>query len=347
MKNQILEILKKIPMPTEKFSIIEAGIVGEITTTDKKIIVEIGLPQKYEKYQQAITPTIIDILKRELHFTGEIEIPVTVLKANHSNEPGGISKVTHVIAIASGKGGVGKSTVSSNLAIALSQLGYSVGLLDADIFGPSIPKMFDVEGHQPLMIKEGEKELILPLIKYGVKLLSIGFFVKGSDALAWRGPMAGNVLKQFISDADWGELDILLLDMPPGTSDIHLTISQTIDLSGAIMVSTPQDIALIDVIKGIDFFRKEKIEVPILGIVENMAWFTPAELPNNKYYIFGKGGAEKLAQEQDIPFLGAVPIVQSIRESGDNGHPIALHEDSATSIIFKEIAQKISSQLSL
>lgn len=345
MNNQIIKILEKVPMPGEKFSIVDAQIITHIDASESAIRIEIGLPQKYEKYEQAIVPTIQDILKRELSFTGTISVPIIILKANHSKEPGGISRVKHIIAVASGKGGVGKSTVSSNLAIALSQLGYKVGLLDADIFGPSIPKMFGLEGYQPMMKKIGEKDFIIPVEKYGIQVLSIGFFVKASDALIWRGPMAGNVLKQLIMDADWGELDILLLDMPPGTSDIQLTISQTIELSGAIMVSTPQDVALIDVVKGIDFFTKEKIAIPILGIIENMAWFTPAELPNNKYYIFGKGGAEKIANEINIPFLGAVPIVQSIREGGDSGQPISVQEDSILSIQFKEIANTIVESL--
>lgn len=345
MKEAIFTLLQKIPMPGEKKNIVEAGIISEITVVDTEITIEIGLPQAFEKYKQALIPTIEDAVRRELSYKGNISIPVTILKANHSNKPGGISQVKHVVAIASGKGGVGKSTVSSNLAIALSQLGYSVGLLDADIFGPSVPKMFNCEQGQPSMKKMGEKEFIIPIEQYGVKLVSIGFFVKSSDALAWRGPMAGNVLKQFISDTDWGELDVLLLDMPPGTSDIQLTIAQTIELTGAIMVSTPQQVALIDVQKGIDFFKKDGIRVPILGIIENMAWFTPAELPNNKYYIFGKQGAEQLAQSLDIPFLGSVPIVQSICEAGDNGTPIALQEDSIVSIQFKEIAQKLATEL--
>lgn len=341
MKEIIESILQKIPMPGEKKSIVETGIISEITADASQITIEIGLPQAYEKYKQALIPTIEDALKRELSFTGTISIPVTILKANHSNEPGGISQVKHCIAIASGKGGVGKSTVSANLAIALSQLGYKVGLLDADIFGPSVPKMFQVEQKQPMMKKIGDKEYIVPIEQYGVKVLSIGFFVKTSDALAWRGPMAGNVLKQFISDTDWGELDFLLLDMPPGTSDIQLTVAQTIELTGAVMVSTPQQVALIDVHKGIDFFRKDGIQVPILGIVENMAWFTPAELPQNKYFIFGKQGAEQLAQQLGIPFLGPIPIVQSICEAGDLGTPIALNEDSIVSIAFKSIAQLV------
>lgn len=345
MRKKIESILSKIPMPGEKKSIVEAEIISEITASKTEILIEIGLPQQYEKYKQALVPTIEDALRRELPFSGTISIPITILKANHSSQPGGISRVQHVIAIAAGKGGVGKSTISSNLAIALSQLGYKVGLLDADIFGPSVPKMFQVEQAQPMMKKIDEKEYIIPIEQYGVSLLSIGFFIKSSDALAWRGPMAGNVLKQFISDTDWGELDVLLIDMPPGTSDIQLTIAQTIELTGAIMVSTPQQVALIDVQKGIDFFKKDGISVPVLGIIENMAWFTPAELPNNKYYIFGKQGAEALAKQLEIPFLGAIPIVQSVCEAGDAGIPIACNEDSILSVQFKQLAQTLMQQL--
>lgn len=345
MKDSIIALLQKVPMPGEKMSIVDARIIGEIIEQNDELIIHINLPQKYEKYQQALPPTIQDVVKRELGYTGAIKVPIAIIKANKSSEPGGISKVKHVIAVASGKGGVGKSTVSVNLALSLAKLGYSVGLLDADIFGPSIPKMLGAEGQTPIMKKIGEKEFITPLEKHGIRFLSIGFFIKDSDALAWRGPMAGNVLKQLIIDTDWGELDIMVIDMPPGTSDIQLTICQTIELTGAVMVSTPQDVALIDVVRGIDFFQKEHIEVPIIGVVENMAWFTPAELPNNKYYIFGKGGVQKLAEQTNVTFLGHVPIIQTIRESGDVGVPIALDEDSLARTYFVDIAEKISEYL--
>ena len=328
-------------MPTEGKSLVEANVIGNVIEDDNELRILVELSQKHEKFQSAIVPTIHDILSRELDFSGEIKIEVSIIKLNDSKEPGGVSGVKHLIAVASGKGGVGKSTVSANLAISMAKQGLKVGLLDADIFGPSVPKMFDVEGQFPEMQQRGEKEFIIPIQKYGVSLLSVGFFVQPSEAVAWRGPMAGNVLKQLIQDADWGELDVLVFDMPPGTSDIQLTITQVVNLSGAVMVSTPQDVALIDVVRGIDFFQKKKIEVPIIGLVENMSWFTPAELPENKYYIFGKGGAEKLATEKQIPFLGNVPIVQSIREGGDEGVPAALQEDSIVAKYFADIAKKV------
>ena len=241
-----------------------------------------------------------------------------------------LPQVKNIIAVSSGKGGVGKSTVAANLAVALAQLGYKVGLLDADIFGPSMPKMFNVEDARPYMETVGERELIKPIEKYGVKLLSIGFFVSKEDAVLWRGSMASNALKQLIADANCGELDFFLLDLPPGTSDIHLTLVQTLAITGAVVVSTPQEVALADARKGISMFTGEKIDVPVLGLIENMAWFTPAELPENKYYIFGKEGCKKLAEELSIPLIGQIPIVQSICEGGDSGKPVALDTDSLT-----------------
>ncbi|MDA3883261.1 MAG: Mrp/NBP35 family ATP-binding protein [Bacteroidales bacterium] len=342
MKEAVEKALEKIPVPGEKRNIIEAGFLKEVREENNELSILLEMPHTYEKYRQALIPTIQDSIKRDAQYTHTIKVEIDITKANKSTTPGGISRVKHVIAVASGKGGVGKSTVSVNLALSLARLGYSVGLLDADVFGPSIPKMLGAEKERPLMQKTETAEYILPIEKHGIKMLSIGFFVKDSDALAWRGPMAGNVLKQLIQDADWGELDVMVIDMPPGTSDIQLTLAQTIDISGAVMVSTPQDVALIDVKKGINFFQKDKIEVPILGIVENMAWFTPAELPNNKYYIFGKGGAKDLADELDIPFLGEIPLVQSIRENGDAGQPSALQEDKIVGNIFLEIARKIA-----
>ena len=253
--------------------------------------------------------------------------------------------VKNVIAIASGKGGVGKSTVAANLAVALAKLGYRVGLLDADIFGPSIPKMFDVEDAHPVLEHHNGKDLIVPIEKYGVKLLSLGFFVDKNDAVVWRGGMASNALKQFIFDAYWGELDYFLTDLPPGTSDIHLTLVQTLAVTGAVIVSTPQQVALADARKGINMFRNEKINVPVLGLIENMAWFTPAELPENKYYIFGKDGVKRLAEEMQIPLLGQIPIVQSICESGDNGVPSALNENSITGNAFIRLAEEVAHRL--
>ena len=247
----------------------------------------------------------------------------------------------HVIAIHSGKGGVGKSTVTANLAIALANKGYSVGLLDADIHGPSMPKMFATEDCRPVSVEENGRTLIEPIEQYGVKMLSIGFFVNPEQAVIWRGGMASNAIKQLIEDAHWGELDYFLIDLPPGTSDIHLTLISTLQLTGVIVVTTPQPVALVDARKGVEMFRNEKVNVPILGLVENMAWFTPAELPENKYYIFGKDGGKELAQELDIPLLGQIPLVQSIREGGDNGVPIALQNGHPAAIEFTKIADKL------
>ncbi len=252
-----------------------------------------------------------------------------------------LPQVKNIIAVSSGKGGVGKSTVSANLAIALARLGYKVGLLDTDIFGPSMPKMFHVEDARPYAVNVDGRDLICPIEQYGVKLLSIGFFVNPDTATLWRGGMATSALKQLIADADWGELDYFILDTPPGTSDIHLTLLQTLSITGAIIVSTPQQVALADARKGIDMYRNEKVNVPILGLIENMAWFTPAELPENKYYIFGKEGCKQLAQEMNVPLLAQIPIVQSICESGDEGAPAATKVDTMTGQAFLNLAQAV------
>ena len=247
----------------------------------------------------------------------------------------------HIIAIHSGKGGVGKSTVTANLAVALAQQGYRVGLLDADIHGPSMPKMFHTEDCRPVSVEEDGRTLIEPVEQYGVKMLSIGFFVNPESAVIWRGGMASNAIKQLIEDAHWGELDYFLIDLPPGTSDIHLTLISELQLTGVIVVTTPQPVALVDARKGVEMFRNEKVNVKILGFIENMAWFTPAELPENKYYIFGKDGGKKLAEELDIPLLGQIPLVQSIREGGDEGMPIVLQQGHPAAIFFDSIAKKL------
>lgn len=249
--------------------------------------------------------------------------------------------VKNTIAVASGKGGVGKSTVAANLAVALARQGYKVGLLDADIFGPSMPKMFQVEDARPYAEQKDGRDLIVPIEQYGIKLLSIGFFVDPGQAVLWRGAMASNALKQLITEADWGELDYFLIDMPPGTSDIHLTLVQTLGLTGAVVVSTPQEVALADARKGIDMFTNPKVNVPVLGLVENMSWFTPAELPQNRYYLFGKEGCKRLAEELDVPLLGQIPIVQSICEGGDSGYPVALDSDSIVGQAFGALASAV------
>lgn len=257
------------------------------------------------------------------------------------------NNIKKIIAVASGKGGVGKSTVSANLAVALAKLGYKVGLLDADIFGPSMPKMFQVEDARPYAESIDGRDLIMPIEKYGIKMLSIGFFVDPDQPTLWRGGMASNALKQLIGDANWGDLDYFILDTPPGTSDIHLTLVQTLAITGAVIVSTPQQVALADARKGINMYTNDKVDVPILGLVENMAWFTPAELPENKYYIFGKEGAKDLAEEMGVPLLGQIPIVQSICENGDKGTPAALNEDSITGRAFLALAENVVKQTEL
>ena len=246
-----------------------------------------------------------------------------------------------MIAVSSGKGGVGKSTVAANLAVALAKLGYKVGLLDADIFGPSVPKMFHMEAENIFAEMKDGRQVLIPAMKYGVKILSIGFFVNPDTATLWRGGMASNALKQLIADADWGELDYFVLDTPPGTSDIHLTLLQNLAITGAVIVSTPQAVALADARKGIDMYRNDKVNVPILGLVENMAWFTPVELPENKYYLFGKEGVKRLAEEMQVPLLGQIPIVQSICESGDEGEPAAVKDDTMTALAFRNLAEAV------
>lgn len=252
-----------------------------------------------------------------------------------------LPEVSNIIAVSSGKGGVGKSTVAANIAVALARLGYNVGLLDADIFGPSVPKMFAVEDARPYASQVDGRNLIEPIISHGIKMLSIGFFVSPDTATLWRGGMASNALKQMIADTNWGKLDYLIIDTPPGTSDIHLTLLQTLALTGAVIVSTPQDVALADARKGVDMYTNEKVNVPILGLIENMAWFTPAELPENRYYIFGKDGCKRLAEELNVPLLAQIPIVQSIREGGDNGLPPALNDESPVGLTFISLAQAV------
>ena len=274
----------------------------------------------------------------------EVEIKVKTIQALRP-EPGKmLPQVKNVIAVSSGKGGVGKSTVSANLAVALAAEGYKVGLLDADIFGPSVPKMFHLEAQQIFAEMVDGRQLLVPAEKYGIEILSIGFFVNPDTATLWRGGMASNALKQLIADTKWGELDYLILDTPPGTSDIHLTLLQNLAITGAVIVSTPQNVALADARKGIDMYRNEKVNVPILGLVENMAWFTPAELPEARYYLFGREGVKRLAEEMQVPLLGQIPIVQSICESGDEGEPIAVHADSPVGNAFRQLARAVAAE---
>jgi ATP-binding protein involved in chromosome partitioning len=344
----IIDALTKVRYPGTGKNLVESGMVGDdIRIEGNKVYFSLFFEKPNDPFIKSVIKAaetaILTYADDEAEIKGNIS---AVTRQQARPEPDKLlPQVKNIIAVSSGKGGVGKSTVAANLAVALAQSGYRVGLLDADIFGPSQPKMFRVEDVRPNMTETGGRDLIEPAVKYGVKLLSIGFFVNKEDAVLWRGAMASNALKQLIADADWGELDYFLIDLPPGTSDIHLTMVQTIAITGAIVVTTPQDVALTDARKGISMFMGDKVNVPVLGLIENMAWFTPAELPENKYYIFGKDGGKHLAEELNIPLLGQIPIVQSIREGGDTGVPVALNPDSITGAAFHTLAENIITQI--
>ncbi|MDR0421431.1 MAG: Mrp/NBP35 family ATP-binding protein [Proteiniphilum sp.] len=340
----ILDALKSVRYPGTGQDIVTAGMVaGDIRIDGKKV----SLSLITEKANDPFIKSVVKMAEQAIrtHVGKEIDIrgniTVKPKQPPRPQLPDLLPGVRNIIAISSGKGGVGKSAVCTNLAIALARKGYRVGLLDADIYGPSIPKMLGVEDAQPAVKRTADRDLIVPVENYGIKMLSIGFFVKKENAVVWRGTMAGNALKQLISDADWGELDYFLIDTPPGTSDIHLTLVQTLPITGAVIVSTPQEVALADARKGISMFTGDRINVPILGLVENMAWFTPPELPENRYYIFGKEGCRRLAEELGHALLGQIPVVQSIREGGDHGQPVALHPESITGAAFSELADNL------
>lgn len=338
---QVETILERIIHPSSEKDIVSMGLVKNITINDNNISFELSFQAFNDPLKSSLKKACEQVLAEEFGADVNIDVKVvTPVRPAAAKPEAPLSKVKNVIAVSSGKGGVGKSTVTVNLASAFASTGAKVGIIDADIFGPSIPKMLGVEEERPSLMQKDGKDKIIPIEKYGMKVLSIGFFVDKEDATIWRGPMASNALKQLITDGDWDGLDYLFIDMPPGTSDIHITISQDLDLTGAIIVSTPQDVALADVIKGINMFRNKGMEVPVLGLIENMAWFTPEELPENKYYIFGKGGCQRLASEMKVPFLGSIPIVQSIREDGDNGKPSVLNKN-ITAEYFKNLAQAI------
>ncbi|MDR1784013.1 MAG: Mrp/NBP35 family ATP-binding protein [Dysgonamonadaceae bacterium] len=341
-EQSVLSALEKVRYPGKKQNIVELGMVGDLAVDGRKVTFSLTFEKSSDPFIKSLVKsaesTILAFLGEDIDIKGNITV-----KANQSPRPEAdklLPEVKNIIAVYSGKGGVGKSTVAVNLAVALAQAGYKTGLLDADIFGPSIPKMLATEDAHPYMETIGGRQLIVPAQKYGLKMLSIGYFVGKDDALVWRGTMASNALRQLIADADWGELDYFIIDMPPGTSDIHLTLVQTLAVTGAVIVTTPQEVALADARKGIAMFTCEKINVPVLGLVENMSWFTPAELPDNKYFIFGKGGGEKLSESLGIPLLGQIPIVQSICESCETGVPAALGE-TVTGEAFRQLAQKI------
>lgn len=339
----IIDALKNVRYPGTGQDIVSTGMVADDIRIDG---MKVSFSLITEKVNDPFIRSLVKMAEQailsidnQIDIIGNIEVKSR--QAPRPDLPQLLPGVKNIIAVASGKGGVGKSTVCTNLAVALAQKGYKVGLLDADIFGPSVPKMLNVESSAPELRKKDGRDLIVPIENYGIKMLSIGFFVNRDDAVVWRGAMASNALKQLIADADWGELDYFLLDFPPGTSDIHLTLVQTIPITGAVIVSTPQEVALADARKGISMFTSDKVNVPILGLVENMAWFTPAELPENRYYIFGKEGCKRLAEEQGHELLGQIPVVQSIREGGDDGKPVALKSDSITGIAFSSLADKV------
>lgn len=338
----ITDALSSVIYPGTKRSITDSDMLADDVRIDgMKVSFTLIFPRDTDPFLKSV----VKAAEAAIHYHVSKDVEVTI-KTEYKSKPRPeigklLPEVKNIIAVSSGKGGVGKSTVAANLAIALHVLGYKVGLLDADIFGPSVPKMFHVEAERPYAVEKNGRQLIEPIEAYGIKILSIGFFVSPETATLWRGGMASNALKQLIADADWGELDYLILDTPPGTSDIHLTLLQTLAITGAIIVSTPQQVALADARKGIDMYQNEKVNVPILGLVENMAWFTPAELPNNKYYIFGCGGCKALAEEMGLTLLAQLPLVQSICESGDDGEPAATHTDSATGLAFLTLAQSV------
>ena len=342
----ILDALATVRYPGTGKNLVEAEMVADNLRIDG---MSVSFSLIFEKPTDPFMKSMLKAAETAIHTYVSPDVQVTIATESKQAARPEVGKllpqVKNIIGISSGKGGVGKSTVSANLAVALAKLGYKVGLLDADIFGPSMPKMFQVEDARPYAERVDGRDMIIPVEKYGVKLLSIGFFVDPDQATLWRGGMASNALKQLIGDAVWGDLDYFLIDLPPGTSDIHLTVVQTLAMTGAIVVSTPQAVALADARKGINMFTNEKVNVPILGLVENMAWFTPAELPENKYYLFGKEGVKKLAEEMHVPLLGQIPIVQSICESGDNGTPVALDENTVTGRAFLSLAASVVRQV--
>ena len=349
-RKEILTALETITVAGEGMNMVESGAVKNVITFGNEVVVDlvISTPAMHIKKRAE------EDIKKLIHqnFSPDIIVKVNIKVESNTKESvgGGLSNpikgkqiqgISNIIAVASGKGGVGKSTITANLAVTLAKMGFKVGVLDADIYGPSMPIMFDVESEKPISVEVNGKSKMKPVESYEVKILSIGFFTAPSQAVIWRGPMASKALNQMIFDADWGELDFMLIDLPPGTGDIHLSIMQSLPITGAVVVSTPQAVALADAKKGVSMFLSDSIRVPVIGIIENMAFFTPEELPNNKYYIFGAGGAKNLAEDLNVPFLGEVPLVQSIREAGDYGRPAALQTSSVIEKVFEEITRNV------
>ena len=346
-KQEVVQALKTITAPGAGENLIDSKAVTNIMVFGDEIDIDVRLFNPSLQARKKLEVTILEVLHQKVHPKAKIKINTKVETpapaAPIKGQP--IPGIDSIIAVSSGKGGVGKSTVTANLAVTLAQMGCKVGVLDADIYGPSIPTMFDLEGKRPLSVNVDGKSKMAPVENYGVKILSIGFFTQPNQAVVWRGPMAAKALNQMIFDADWGKLDFLLIDLPPGTGDIHLSIVQSLPLNGAVVVSTPQNVALADAKKGIAMFTQQSIDVPVLGIIENMAYFTPEELPDNKYYIFGKQGAENLAADKNVPFLGALPLVQSVREAADVGRPAALQQGTPIQQSITEVTQNLVTQL--
>lgn len=341
-RKEILKALETITVAGEGKNMVESGAIANVVTFGDEVVVDLVLhvPALHirKRAEDDIKKTILELVSPEAKI--KINVKIEAPEKSEVTEKT-IPGIKNIVAVASGKGGVGKSTVTANLAVTLAKMGFSVGILDADIYGPSMPIMFDVESAKPLSVTIDGKSKMKPIESYDVKILSIGFFTSPSQAVIWRGPMAGKALNQMIFDAEWGELDFLLVDLPPGTGDIHLSIMQSLPITGAVVVSTPQAVALSDTRKGVSMFMSEAINIPVLGIIENMAYFTPEELPNNKYYIFGKEGAKNLAEDLQVPFLGEVPIVQSIREAGDFGRPAAMQTGTITESVFENITRNV------
>jgi len=341
-RTDILAALESISISGEGKNMVESGAVKNVMTFGDEVVVDLVLTTPAMHIKKRAEADVIKVIQEKIFDKAIVKVNIKVEAPEKTTIKGkAIPGIKNIIAVASGKGGVGKSTVTANLAVSLAKMGFKVGLLDADIYGPSMPIMLDVEAEKPLSVNVNGKSKMKPVENYGVKLLSIGFFTKPDQAVVWRGPMAAKALNQMIFDADWGELDFMLIDLPPGTGDIHLSIMQSLPITGAVIVSTPQNVALADAKKGVAMFQQESINVPVLGIIENMAYFTPEELPENKYYIFGKEGARNLAKDLDVPFLGEIPLVQSIREAGDYGRPAALQTGTALENSFEELTRNV------
>ncbi|RZJ36491.1 MAG: MRP family ATP-binding protein [Flavobacterium sp.] len=346
-RKEILKALESISVAGEGKNMVESGAVTNVITFGDEAVVDLTLATPAMHIKKRAENDIINTIREK--FSPDVKVKVNIRVESQAKETNtikgkAIPGIKNIIAVASGKGGVGKSTITANLAVTLAKMGFSVGVLDADIYGPSMPIMFDVESEKPISVNVDGKSKMKPIESYEIKLLSIGFFTAPGQAVIWRGPMASKALNQMIFDADWGELDFMLIDLPPGTGDIHLSIMQSLPITGAVVVSTPQAVALADARKGVSMFLSDAIKVPVLGIIENMAYFTPAELPQNKYYIFGQEGAKNLSADLNVPFLGEVPIVQSIREAGDYGRPAAMQSGSILEEIFNEVARNVVSE---